>query len=152
MTVMKLMDKMLNFMGFEEEVAEEEDKDVQVEPHEEKSWLKKKDKEKEKGAVISMHAQRQVRVVVIEPRSFEEAKGVTDNLKNRRPIIVNLEQAEAELAQRVVDFVSGATYALNGSMQKVGNGIFLFVPNNMDISSDAKEQGKGKDMFANVRF
>lgn len=153
MTVMKLVDKMLNFMGFEEEVAEEEeDKDVQVEPHEEKSWLKKKDKEKEKGAVISMHAQRQVRVVVIEPRSFEEAKGVTDNLKNRRPIIVNLEQAEAELAQRVVDFVSGATYALNGSMQKVGNGIFLFVPNNMDISSDAKEQGKGKDMFANVRF
>ena len=91
-------------------------------------------------------------MVVIEPRSFEEAKGVTDNLKNRRPIIVNLEQAEAELAQRVVDFVSGATYALNGSMQKVGNGIFLFVPNNMDISSDAKEQGKGKDMFANVRF
>lgn len=153
MTVMKLVDKMLNFMGFEEEVAEEEeDKDVQVEPHEEKSWLKKKDKEKEKGAVISMHAQRQVRVVVIEPRSFEEAKGVTDNLKNRRPIIVNLEQAEAELAQRVVDFVSGATYALNGSMQKVGNGIFLFVPNNMDISSDAKEQGKGKDMFTNVRF
>ena len=56
MTVMKLVDKMLNFMGFEEEVAEEEDKDVQVEPHEEKSWLKKKDKEKEKGAVISMHA------------------------------------------------------------------------------------------------
>ena len=152
MTVMKLVDKMLNFMGFEEEVAEEEEKDIQVEPREEKSWLKKKDKEKEKGAVISMHAQRQVRVVVIEPRSFEEAKGVTDNLKNRRPIIVNLEQAEAELAQRVVDFVSGATYALNGSMQKVGNGIFLFVPNNMDISSDSKEQVKGKDMFANVRF
>jgi cell division inhibitor SepF len=152
MTVMKLVDKMLNFMGFEEEVAEEEEKDVQAEPREEKSWLKKKDKEKEKGAVISMHAQRQVRVVVIEPRSFEEAKGVTDNLKNRRPIIVNLEQAEAELAQRVVDFVSGATYALNGSMQKVGNGIFLFVPNNMDISSDSKEQGKVKDMFANVRF
>ncbi len=151
---MKIVDKMLNFMGFEEEVIEEEEKNVREELREEQSWLKKKekDKDKEKGTVISMHAQRQVRVVVIEPRSFEEAKGITDNLKNRRPVIINLEQAEAELAQRVVDFISGATYALNGSMQKVGNGIFLFVPNNMDISSDYKEQDKGKGMFSNVRF
>jgi cell division inhibitor SepF len=154
MTGMKIVDKMLNFMGFEEEVMEEneeeKEKNIHEEPREEHSWLKKKDKEK--GAVISMHAQRQVRVVVIEPRAFEEAKGITDNLKNRRPVIVNLEQAESELAQRVVDFVSGATYALNGSMQKVGNSIFLFVPNNMDIASDFKEQGKGKSMFPNVRF
>lgn len=151
---MKIVDKMLNFMGFEEEVIEEDEKNVREEPREEQSWLKKKDKEKEKekGTVISMHAQRQVRVVVIEPRSFEEAKGITDNLKNRRPVIINLEQAEHELAQRVVDFISGATYALNGSMQKVGSGIFLFVPNNMDISSDYKEQVKGKGMFSNVRF
>lgn len=144
---MKIVDKMLNFMGFEEEV-EEEEKNVHEEPREEQSWMKKK----EKGTVISMHAQRQVRVVVVEPRSFEEVKGITDNIKNRRPVIVNLEQAEAELAQRVVDFISGATYALNGSMQKVGSGIFLFVPNNMDISSDYKDQSKGKGMFANVRF
>lgn len=147
---MKLVDKMLNFMGFEEEVIEEEGKNVREEPREEQHWPKKKDREK--GAVISMHAQRQVRVVVIEPRAFEETKGITDNLKNRRPVIVNLEQADSELARRVVDFISGATYALNGSMQKVGNGIFLFVPNNMDITSDYKEQGKGKGMFSNVRF
>jgi cell division inhibitor SepF len=144
---MKLVDKMLNFMGFEEEVIEEE-KNVREEPREEQPWPKKK----EKGTVISMHAQRQVRVVVIEPRAFEETKGITDNLKNRRPVIVNLEQADSELARRVVDFISGATYALNGSMQKVGNGIFLFVPNNMDITSDYKEQGKGKGMFSNVQL
>lgn len=135
-------------MGFEEEVPEEEEKNVLEEPREEKPWTKKK----EKGTVISMHAQRQVRVVVVEPRSFEEVKGITDNLKNRRPIIVNLEQADAGLAQRVVDFLSGATYALNGSMQKVGSGIFLFVPNNMDISSDYKDLGRGKGMFANACF
>ncbi len=148
---MKIVDKMLNFMGFEEEAIEEE-KDAPVEPHEEKPWMKKKDREKEKGTVISMHAQRQTRVVVVEPRSYEEVKGITDNLKNRRPVIVNLEKAETELAQRVVDFLSGATYALNGSMQKVGSGIFLFVPNNMDIAGDQKDLGKGKSMFTNVRF
>jgi len=149
---MKIVDKVLNFMGFEEEVIEEEEKNVRVEPREEQPWKKKKDKEKEKGTVISMHAQRQIRVVVAEPGSFEEVKGITDNIKNRRPVIINLEQADAALAQRVVDFLTGATYALNGSMQKVGSGIFLFVPNNMDISGDYKDLGKGKGMFANARF
>lgn len=149
---MKIVDKVLNFMGFEEEVIEEEEKNVRAEPREEKPWKKKKDKEKEKGTVISMHAQRQIRVVVAEPGSFEEVKGITDNIKNRRPVIINLEQADTALAQRVVDFLTGATYALNGSMQKVGSGIFLFVPNNMDISGDYKDLGKGKGLFANARF
>ena len=148
---MKLVDKMLNFMGFEEEVIEEEGKNVHEDLCEEQQpWLKKKDQEK--GAVISMHSQRQVRVVVVEPRTFDETKGITDNLKNRRPVIINLEQAEADLSQRVVDFISGATYALNGSMQKVGNGIFLFVPNNMDITSELREQVKEKSMFSKMRF
>lgn len=147
---MKLLDKMLNFMGFEEEAIEEEGKKVHEELREEQPWLKKK--EKDKGAVISMHAQRQVRVVVVDPRTFDETKSITDNLKNRRPVIINLEQAEADLAQRVIDFVSGATYALNGSMQKVGNGIFLFVPNNMDISNELREQVKEKGMFSKMRF
>ncbi len=150
---MKLVDRMLNFMGFEEEAAAEEEKSPREELREDQPWLKRKEKEKEKekGAVISMHSQRQVRVVVSEPRTFDETRSITDNLKNRRPVIVNLEHAEAELAQRVVDFVSGATYALSGSMQKVGNGIFLFVPNNMDISSELREQGKEK-LFSKMRF
>jgi cell division inhibitor SepF len=101
--------------------------------------------------VVSLqHAQRQVRVVVVEPRSFEEVKEITDNLKNRRPVILNLEQADAELARRVVDFVIGATYALNGSQQKVGNGVFLFVPANMDIASELKES-RDKGIFSWVR-
>ncbi|MDD2552999.1 MAG: cell division protein SepF [Desulfotomaculaceae bacterium] len=145
---MKIVDKVLNFMGFEDEDLLEEEKNLREEPREGQPVMKKK----EKGTVISMHAQRQVRVVVVEPRSFEEVKGITDNIKNRRPVIVNLEQADANLAQRVVDFISGATYALNGSMQKVGSGIFLFVPNHMDISSDYNDQNKEKTMFANVRF
>jgi cell division inhibitor SepF len=145
----KLVDKMLGFMGFEEEAAEEEDKQGFEEAQEEQPWHKRR--EKERGAVLSLHAQRQVRVVVVEPRSFDEVQGVTDNLKNRRPVIVNLEQAEPDLAKRVVDFVSGATYALNGSLQKVGNGIFLFVPNNMDIASELKDQNREKGMFSWMR-
>jgi len=140
----KLVDKVLSFMGFEEDVVEEEKHDHE-ETREEHPWQKKK--EKEKATVFNLHSQRQVHVVVVEPRAFDEVQGITDNLKNRCPVIVNLEQAEPDLAKRVVDFVSGATYALNGSLQKVGSGIFLFVPNNMDISTDLKNQSKEKGMF-----
>jgi len=144
----KLVDKVLSFMGFEEDI-EEEDKRGREEAREEHPWQKRK--EKERGTVLNLHSQRQVRVVVVEPRSFDEVQEITDNLKNRCPVIINLEQAESDLAKRVVDFVSGATYALNGSLQKVGNGIFLFVPNNMDISSDLRNQSKEKGLFPWIR-
>ena len=122
---------------------------------EEQPWRRKRDrfreKEKETGSVVSLPVQRQVRVVVVEPKVFDEVKDIAENLKNRRPVIVNLEQATPELARRVVDFVMGASYALNGSQQKVGSGIFLFVPSNMDISSELKEQGREKGMFSWMR-
>jgi cell division inhibitor SepF len=151
----KLVDKVLSFMGFEEEAVEEDTKFNREEEPEEQPWRRKRDrfreKEKETGSVVSLPVQRQVRVVVVEPKVFDEVKDIAENLKNRRPVIVNLEQATPELARRVVDFVMGASYALNGSQQKVGSGIFLFVQSNMDISSELKEQGREKGMFSWMR-
>jgi len=148
----KLVDKVLGFMGFEEEDYEVDDKQTQEEAQREaqigQGWQKKK----EKGNVVSIqHAHRQVKVVVVEPRAFEEVKEIADNIKNRRAVILNLEQANPELARRVVDFVMGATYALGGSQQKVGNGVFLFVPANMDIDSELKEEHSEKGIFSWVR-
>jgi cell division inhibitor SepF len=145
----KLVDKVLGFIGFEEEnPVEEEKKNNSEEVSEGRTWLKKKEKDKDRGTVLSLHSQRQVRVVVVEIKCFDDVKGVADNLKNRRPVIINLEQADADLAKRVVDFISGAAYALNGSFQKVGNGIFLVVPDNIDIASDMKEFEREKGAFS----
>ncbi len=131
-------------MGFEEEQEEGREQDLRA-IEEEKTVIQKP--RKNKGQVVSLHSQRQMRVSVVEPKSFDEVQVIADNLKNHRPVIVNLEQAEPELAKRVVDFVSGATYALDGSMQKVGKGIFLFVPSNVDIEVDLKEQIKEKGIL-----
>lgn len=144
----KLVDKVLGFMGFEEEPAGEEERLPEERYREEDVGIVQS---RRKGQVLSLHAQRQVRVVVLEPRVFEDVQGIAEHLKNRRPVIVNLEQADGELARRVVDFVSGATYGLNGSMQKVGNGIFLFVPSNIDIATELKEHFKEEDLFSWMR-
>ncbi|HHW44799.1 DUF552 domain-containing protein [Desulfofundulus thermobenzoicus] len=123
-------------MGFEEEPAEEmETGRPERVPEEEMVPPSRR-----RGQVVSLHTQRQVRVIVAEPKTFDEVQSIAEHLKNRRPVIVNLERADGGLARRVLDFVLGATYALDGNIKKVGNGIFLSVPSNMEISGDIREQ------------
>lgn len=143
----RFVDKVLGFMGFEEEPAEVDEQEREERYREEDTFPQPR----RKGQVLSLHAQRQVRVVVAEPKAFEDVQGIADHLKNRRPVIINLEQTDAELARRVVDFISGTTYGLNGNMQKVGNGIFLFVPSNVDIASELKTQARDGELFSWMR-
>ena len=91
---------------------------------------------KSSSPVVSIHTQKQVRVVVVEPKAFDESQNIAEHLKSHRTVVLNLEKTDSALAQRIIDFVSGTAYALNGNMQKVGKAIFLFVPNNVDISGD----------------
>ncbi|MHB1403987.1 MAG: cell division protein SepF [Desulfitobacteriaceae bacterium] len=136
----KFFDKVIGIMGFADEEPEEEF----VEDDEVKEDARPG---RRSAQVLSIHSQKQMKVVVMEPHSFEDAQNIADQLKNRRPVIVNLENAERNLAKRVVDFISGTTYALNGNMQKVGNGIFLFVPSNVDISGETRDELKDRGIF-----
>ncbi|MGI6583236.1 MAG: cell division protein SepF [bacterium] len=133
-----LMDKFLRLIGFEEVTVEE---DIILEPD-----IEPVEKPK-RGKVISLPSQTRMRVVVVEPTTFEDAKRVVDHLKGRQPVVLNLEETEGDLAQRIIDFVSGATFATDGGIQKVGQGIFLFTPNNVDIAAD-----EGERTFENSRF
>jgi len=140
----KLIDKVIGIMGFSDEEPEEDNFEENEREKDEQEEVRPSRKN---AQVVSIHSQKQMRVVVMEPSSFEEAQNIADQLKSRRPVIVNLENAEKILAKRIVDFISGTTYALNGNMQKVGNGIFLFVPNNVDISGEMRGELKDKGLF-----
>lgn len=81
-----------------------------------------------------MHQTKPMKLVVIEPSSFDECPKLVDSLKSRKPLIINLEKVESDTARKVFDFLSGAAYALNGNVQKVANNIFIFAPENVDIA------------------
>ncbi len=83
------------------------------------------------------------RLVLIEPKSFEECPKLVDCLKGRRPVIINLEKLETEVARKIFDFMSGATYALSGNVQKVANNIFIFAPENVDIAATQPAERSG---------
>jgi cell division inhibitor SepF len=79
------------------------------------------------------------KLILIEPRSFEECPKLVDSLKGKRPVIINLERLDVEVAKKIFDFLSGATYALDGRVQKVANNIFIFAPANVDIAGGIRE-------------
>lgn len=83
----------------------------------------------------------QFKMVVIEPKSFDECPKLVDNLKAKKPVIINLEKVESDMARKIFDFLSGATYALNGNVQKVANNIFIFAPENVDVTANTDHKG-----------
>jgi cell division inhibitor SepF len=85
-----------------------------------------------------------MKMVVTEPAGFEECPKLVDSLKARKPVIINLEKIDSDTARKIFDFLSGATYALNGTVQKVANNIFVFAPENIDIAANAPDT-KGFD-------
>ena len=85
------------------------------------------------------------KLIVTEPKSFDECPRLVDNLKSRKPVIINLEKLENEKARKIFDFLSGATYALDGNVQKVANNIFVFAPDSVDVLSGFETASKSSD-------
>ncbi|MDQ3913459.1 MAG: cell division protein SepF [Actinomycetota bacterium] len=82
----------------------------------------------------------QTRVSVINPASFNDAQTLADRFKRQQPVILNLQQADAELSRRMVDFCSGLTYALDGNIQTVANRVFLLTPRNVEVSAEERKR------------
>lgn len=79
-------------------------------------------------------------VYVIKPQEFNEAQKVTDFLKEGKTIVINMEGIEVHAAQRIIDFIGGACYALDGSLQAISSNIFIAAPRNIDVSGDLRDE------------
>jgi len=93
-----------------------------------------------KGQILRLQSGRTHQIHKICIRSLEDARYAADMLKERRPVILNLEQSDEEMARRAIDFVSGATYALDGYFERVGERVFLFTPSNVLIATDENSE------------
>ena len=97
--------------------------------------------------VVSIHTNVQMQVCIIKPECYEDAQEICDQVKARKPVVVNLEKVEYPTAQRIMDFLSGTCYSLDGSIQRVANNIFIIAPENVDVSGDFKEELKTKGII-----
>ena len=78
-------------------------------------------------------------VCVIKPTSVDDAREITETLLNNQTVVLNLENLDVEIAQRIIDFISGAAFAISGNLQKISSYIFLVTPTNVDISGDLQD-------------
>lgn len=138
----KMMDKFMGVLGYElddEETITEQHKEEGIEPEE--------GKRNKKNNLLSLPSQRSVKMALVKPQSYNEVESIAEHIKERRPVIVNLEEVEKEVAQRIVDFLSGCVFSLEGVVQKVSQGIFFFATNNIDVINQIMEEEKEKSFF-----
>jgi cell division inhibitor SepF len=123
-------ERVVSYLGFGEaggEIAEDVENDpTQVADSRTRS----------RAQVLSIHSAPEVKIMVATPTSFDEVDKLVSHVKGRKPVIVNFESTSKEVARRIIDFLSGAVLALNGSTMKVTNDTFLFVPSNISVHSD----------------
>ncbi len=141
--------KKLVGIDVEEEDFTEEELEAEIERQKEEKRVQSNFYQRNAEPIKAMPIEKRLSVagtsafklVVIEPKSFDECPKLVDNLKGRRPVIINLEKIETETAKKIFDFLSGATYALNGNVQKIANNIFIFAPESVDIAANQEEKG-----------
>lgn len=97
--------------------------------------------------IVNIHTNTNIKLVVYEPSKYEEAPKIVEDLKNRKLIVINLEEMEIESKKQIFDFLNGAIYALDGNIQKVSKDIFILAPSNVEIDSRLKEELKNKGIF-----
>ena len=166
---MGVLDKFLNIMKLDDDYDEEEDflgeeeEFEEYEPKPKKSLFKKEKEEYEdfdlqedhrgKSTSVAGNSNNKVtpmrqpnakrsasmEVCVIKPTAVDDAREITETLLSGRTVILNLEGIDLEIAQRIIDFTSGATYAISGNLQKISNYIFLVTPTNAEISGDLQD-------------
>ena len=95
-----------------------------------------------------MQAVPQVKMHIVEPRTFSEAQSIADKFRDGMPVIMNLTMTDPDLAKRLIDFASGLTYGLRGGLQKVSDKVFMLTPANVDVSAVQRAALRDKGLFS----
>jgi cell division inhibitor SepF len=132
------MNRFMSFLGLqeEEEIVERERISQDEDEYEPAPVETRKN---QRGNVVSIHSQKNVKVVLYEPRSYDEAQEIADHLRSHRTVVINLQRVRNDQAMRIIDFLSGTVYALGGGISKIGGNIFMCTPDPVEIQGAITE-------------
>jgi cell division inhibitor SepF len=136
---MGVIDNMWKWLGVQSEVEEEYE-------YEERPSSQERDS-RSTANIVALHSGKGIKVIVCEPERFEEVQALADHLKNRKQVILNFEGTRPEVSQKIIDFISGAVYALDGHSQQLGQNIFLFAPSSVEITAETKNLMRRNDLI-----
>lgn len=138
------LEKIKHLMGLDESEFEEDYE------YEDENFYESLDEQEEtrktNGKVVSLHTNVNMKIVVREPLNYEEAPEMVNDLRSRKTVVMNLEELERETKNQIFDFMNGAIYSLDGSIQKVTKDIFVLAPKSVEIDG-LKEDLKNKGIY-----
>lgn len=149
------LQRALNYLGFGDEEYEEGDEEYEddyryPEPGPSVRRLERSS-ESQPGASVTrlqpVPSGSQAEVFVIDPKRFEDATRIADKFRENTPVVMNMQSIPPDVGRRIMDFVSGMTYALGGSMQRVGGAVFLITPGSIQPTAEAKRRWHEKGYF-----
>lgn len=147
----KVLNKVMGIIGLNDEDFDDYEEDEMEEdaPTRENAYEyeEKANNKNSNGKVVNIHTASSVKVVIVKPKDYDEATQICDDLKNRKIVVVNVTELEPKTAQRLLDFMGGASYVLNGELLEVEKGVYLLSPSNVDISRDFKDDLASKSIF-----
>jgi len=97
--------------------------------------------------VVNIHTTTQLQVVLVKPDRFENAADIADHLREKRTVVLNLEQTNKDVARRILDFLSGVAYALEGKVKKVAISTYIITPYNVDILGDLIDELENNGLY-----
>ena len=92
-------------------------------------------------------ANKSGKMILVEPRAYSESQEIADHLKARNSVVVNFKRVTTDQAKRIIDFLSGTLYAINGNLQKIGDGIYLCTPKNIDVQGKITEENESQEDY-----
>ena len=129
---MSMMEKVKDFIGITDLEEDYEEEDL-VSEGTERNKNERMGTNTKRNNVIKVHSNTDMKVFICEPEKYEDCTKAVDEIKNRKVVVLNIEGMELEDQKQVFEFIKGAIYALEASIQKVSNGIFVLAPNNVQI-------------------
>lgn len=146
----KVINKVMGYFGFDENPQDEEENEEaldNLEYEEDEENKERKAFSKKASKVVDIHTAMTIKVVIVKPKDYEDCRSIADHLKSRKIVVLNLSDMETNTDQRLLDFVSGACYALQATVEEVSGGTYILSPSNVEVTSDLKSELLNKGIF-----
>ena len=105
------------------------------------------DRDRRSNKVVNIHTTTQLQVVLVSPTRFENASEIADHLRDKRTVVLNLEQTDKNIARRLIDFLSGVAYANEGTIKKVALSTYIITPYNVEILGDLIDELENNGLY-----
>ena len=134
---------------YEDEEDEYEDDFAPVSPMKDPARDRGKDRDADRrgGKVVNINTTTQLQVVLVNPSKFENASDIADHLRDKRTVVLNLEQTDKNIARRLIDFLSGVAYANEGTIKRVAQATYIITPYNVEILGDLIDELENNGLY-----